>query len=940
MKENKEANTYLKSYKRQKFTKYAMILGVSMAMATIATPLVETTQVQAATLSTAQEGFLASLTTSATKLAGDNDLYASVMLAQAILESGWGTSELAVKNYNLFGIKGSYNGETADMPTLEDDGTGNMYEIVAGFKKYPSYAESLQDYVNLIKNGTSWDSEYYTDVWMENTTSYADATKALTGVYATDTAYNTKLDRIIVSNDLNQYDNYGAGSPDPIIEDIPVTSPTEPVTTVPTVPNAPSATPTATATSYTVVKGDTLWKVSNNYGVPVSELKTLNNLTSDTIYVGQVLKLALPTVSTTPTVTSPTVTAPTTPTTTTAYNTYTVVKGDTLWGVATKNNITVSSLKTLNNLTSDTILVGQVLNISVKSATSTNTTTTTSVQTVTSTKSYTVVNGDTLWGVAKKNNISVATLKTLNNLTSDVIYVGQVLKLSTSTTDTSVSKPSATPEAVSTVTSNKTYTVVSGDTLWGVATKNSLTVSNLKELNKLTSNVIIPGQVLVVGATTTSSTSSTTTNTTTSTPSPTQTATTTPVASNVTSYTVVKGDTLYKVAVANNLSISALKIYNNLTSDTIYVGQVLSLVKVSEPVTTPVTTPTVSAPVTSTTTNDGSYVVKSGDTLWSIATSKGLTVTGLKTLNGLSSDVIIVGQTLKVTGTIVTKEPTPTPVVTPTPNPTPVVTAPVVTSGGTYTVVSGDTLYKIAVANNLTVANLKSYNGLTSDVIIVGQTLKLSGSTSTGTVVTNPTPTPSIPTTSSELSASFIVPASGYISSPFGSRLSPFTGAVEFHYGVDLAGSGAIKAAQSGKVVVSGWHNSYGNYVIIDHGTINGKNVKTVYAHLAVRYVVVGDYVTQGQQIAVMGTTGDSTGVHLHFEVRENDYVVEPLNYIPLSYGSTSTGTTTNSNTYTVRSGDTLWGISSKNGVSLASLLALNDLTSSDIYVGQTLTLR
>ena len=928
MKENKEANTYLKSYKRQKFTKYAMILGVSMAMATIATPLVETTQVQAATLSTAQEGFLASLTKPATQLAGDNDLYASVMLAQAILESGWGTSELAVKNYNLFGIKGSYNGETANMPTLEDDGTGNMYEIVAGFKKYPSYAESLQDYVNLIKNGTSWDSEIYAGAWMENTTSYADATKALTGVYATDTAYNTKLDRIIVSNDLNQYDNYGAGSPDPIIEDIPVTNPTDPVITTPTVPKAPSSTPTATATatSYTVIKGDTLWKVSNNYGVPVSELKTLNNLTSDTIYVGQVLKLALPTVNTTPTVTSPTVTAPTT-STATAYNTYTVVKGDTLWGVATKNNVTVASLKTLNNLTSDTILVGQVLNISVKAATSTNTTTTTPVQTETSTKSYTVVSGDTLWGVATKNNISVATLKTLNNLTSDVIYVGQILKISTTT---SAIKPSATPEAVSTVITNKTYTVISGDTLWGVATKNGLTVSKLKELNKLTSDVIFPGQVLIVGTTTTSS------NTTTVAPSTSTStiSTTTPVATKVTSYTVQKGDTLYKVALENNLSIANLKSYNNLTSDTIYVGQVLSLVNATPTVTAPTTNTNTTAPTTTTnTTADGSYVVKSGDTLWGIATSKGLTVTELKTLNGLSSDVIVVGQTLKVTGTIVTKEPTP--VVTPTPEPTQT-TTPTVTSGGTYTVVSGDTLYKIAVANGLTVTNLKAYNGLTSDIIIVGQTLKLSGTTtSTGTVTTPP-----IPTTSQELSASFIVPASGYISSPFGSRLNPFTNLPEFHYGVDLAGSGAIKAAQSGKVVTSGWHNSYGNYVIIDHGTINGKNVKTVYAHLAVRYVVVGDYVTQGQQIAVMGTTGDSTGVHLHFEVRENDYVVEPLNYIPLSYGSTSTGTTTNSNTYTVKSGDTLWGISSKNGVSLASLLELNDLTSSEIYVGQTLTLR
>lgn len=137
----------------------------------------------------------------------ENDLYASVMIAQAILESGSGNSSLAsAPNYNLFGIKGSYEGQHVQMATLEDNGSGSMYTITAKFRKYPSYKESLEDYATLMTGGTLGRSTFYQGAWKSNTNHYEEATKYLTGRYATDTRYNEKLNGLIETYDLTQYD--------------------------------------------------------------------------------------------------------------------------------------------------------------------------------------------------------------------------------------------------------------------------------------------------------------------------------------------------------------------------------------------------------------------------------------------------------------------------------------------------------------------------------------------------------------------------------------------------------------------------------------------------------------------------------------------------------------------------------------------------------------
>lgn len=131
-------------------------------------------------------------------------------------------------------------------------------------------------------------------------------------------------------------------------------------------------------------------------------------------------------------------------------------------------------------------------------------------------------------------------------------------------------------------------------------------------------------------------------------------------------------------------------------------------------------------------------------------------------------------------------------------------------------------------------------------------------------------------------SAGFLRPIGGRISSPFGWRTHPIFNSKTFHSGVDIAGpnKGSIRASNSGKVIYSGWYGGYGKVVILDHGTINGKPTTTLYAHMSSIKVGQGQYVNKGDVIGFEGTTGYSTGPHVHFEVRINGKPNNPLNYI------------------------------------------------------------
>lgn len=212
-----------------------------------------------------------------------------------------------------------------------------------------------------------------------------------------------------------------------------------------------------------------------------------------------------------------------------------------------------------------------------------------------------------------------------------------------------------------------TYTVQKGDTLTRIAVKHNTTVSSLKSLNQLSTDMIYINQVLkVVEAS-----------------SPTQTVQTpvvTPTTTEVKTHTVVAGDSLSKIARINNISLSDLRKWNNLTSDLIYPGQKFVVSAPSSTVSSPVTAPIVStpAPVTpvvttpTTTPSVSEYIVRSGDYLGKIAPQFGLTVQELKTLNGLTTDRIYVGQKLLVSKAGASTPPTEV-VTTPTTTATPVV---------------------------------------------------------------------------------------------------------------------------------------------------------------------------------------------------------------------------------------------------------------------------
>lgn len=146
--------------------------------------------------------------------------------------------------------------------------------------------------------------------------------------------------------------------------------------------------------------------------------------------------------------------------------------------------------------------------------------------------------------------------------------------------------------------------------------------------------------------------------------------------------------------------------------------------------------------------------------------------------------------------------------------------------------------------------------------------------TSSNTAPSKPAPAPA----PAPVSSGWLRPASGYISSSYGYRTHPVTGQrSSFHNGIDIAGGGPIRASRAGRVTAASYSGTYGYRVIVDHG--NGYS--TLYAHMQPGLSVsVGQNVSQGQQLGIMGTTGRSTGVHLHFEVRQNGRTVNPMNFI------------------------------------------------------------
>ncbi|MDY2513042.1 glycoside hydrolase family 73 protein, partial [Weissella confusa] len=173
-------------------TNNTKIVSLALLAATSSFGLI-TTNAKADTVS----DFKSKMATPVRNAANRYNVWPSVMMAQATLESGWGQSTLSKEANNYFGIKGTYNGQYVNMNTAEYDSEGHLYYVVAQFKKYPSPEESMNDNGNLIRNGLSWNHAYYSGSWRENAATYQQAAQALVGKYATDPVYGNKLVNLI-----------------------------------------------------------------------------------------------------------------------------------------------------------------------------------------------------------------------------------------------------------------------------------------------------------------------------------------------------------------------------------------------------------------------------------------------------------------------------------------------------------------------------------------------------------------------------------------------------------------------------------------------------------------------------------------------------------------------------------------------------------------------
>ena len=658
---------------------------VSTQQAVADVPMVRAVQTNSSYSGNVQS-FLNNVAPAARQVASARGLYASLMIAQAALESGWGGSYLSTAAYNLFGVKWNGSGAYINLSTQEYYG-GAYHTVMARFQRYSSYTESLNAYADLI-------CSHFPRSTKAQASSYAVAAQNLRngvyGTYATDPSYASKLISVIERYNLTQYDTGTVMKP--------VSNNTNSNNNNSNNSNNNSNTSVATNGTYTAVAGDSLWGIAHKFGMTLDELKKANGLTSNNLYVGQTLKVRKSAQQNTNDETNQNQNSngnnnDRPQQTVTSAGTYTVKSGDSLWGIATKHGCSVNDLKSWNHLSSNLIYVGQKLVIGQKKSTVQQQQGKKEPQQTTSNETYTVKSGDSLWKIATNHNMSVSQLKNLNKLSNDMIFVGQKLVVS----EKKQSAPSQNQ-----VTKPSTYTVKSGDSVWKIAHECGMSMNELVSLNGIKNNLIFPGQVLKVkaGAKAENVSKSETSG------SKNQNA-----ASNGSSstYTVKSGDSVWKISHEHGMSMDELKSLNGLKDNLIIPGQVLKIKGTSSN-----TKQKIKTSSKETAEAGATYVVKSGDSLWAVANKQGLTVAELKRINGLSSDTIYVGQRLKVTQKSSVNAKTYAKTTNASDK-----------SKKKYTVKAGDSLWRIAADNKTTVNNLKAVNHLASDTIYVGQTLYL-----------------------------------------------------------------------------------------------------------------------------------------------------------------------------------------------------------------------
>lgn len=210
--------------------------------------------------------------------------------------------------------------------------------------------------------------------------------------------------------------------------------------------------------TYTVQRGDTLYAIARKYGLTVDSLKALNNLTSNELYIGQLLQIKP-----------------------IQGNTYIVKRGDTLYGIASKYSVSVKDLKEVNNLTTNVLYIGQELLIPSEIVEDIPEQDEEEIIEDGKYDIYIVQKGDSLWAISKKYDLPLQELISINKLEDNTLKTGQKLLIPKQKTE-----------------NEKIYIVQKGDTLWSIAKKYNVSVNNIKEKNNLTSNLLSVGQQIII----------------------------------------------------------------------------------------------------------------------------------------------------------------------------------------------------------------------------------------------------------------------------------------------------------------------------------------------------------------------------------------------------------------------------------------------------------
>lgn len=278
--------------------------------------------------------------------------------------------------------------------------------------------------------------------------------------------------------------------------------------------------------TYTVKPGDTLYGISNQFGVSVTELASLNNIKGSILNVGTVL-----------TIPSKSGTNPNN------MFMYEVKPGDTLYGIARKYGISVNDIMKLNYFENTNLYPGQIIRIPEMYFDMDN-------MNLPNYINYTVKPGDTIYSIARNNNISVDTLEKDNALSSPILRVGQILRIrlqdgSTEEVEECIGPDYTPPENANYIN----YTVKKGDNLYNIARTYNTSVSTIMNINNLNSSSLSIGQVLRIPSTNSNS------------------------SNNI--YIVQKGDSLYAISKKFNTTVDKIKKDNNLINNNLSIGQKL-----------------------------------------------------------------------------------------------------------------------------------------------------------------------------------------------------------------------------------------------------------------------------------------------------------------------------------------------------------------------------